>query len=150
TVLLSTANTTPHACGVWVRRRCATPHSPSTCTHAVDRSLRGVEVSTRAGGRELSGSALEPLWACAEELGAVAFVHPWGCTIGDRLDVGYLSNSVGEPGPSPRSRGARRPPAARPPSRTKPARRPSPTRRANGCCAGSCQKRCSKPGCTAA
>lgn len=69
---------------------------------AVAAGLRGVEVSTHVPGpdgvrRELDDPALAPFWAAASELEAVVFVHPWGCTLGDRLDVGYLSNSVGNP-----------------------------------------------------
>jgi aminocarboxymuconate-semialdehyde decarboxylase len=59
--------------------------------------LRGVEISTSAGGRELSHPDLEPFWARAEELGALVFIHPWGCTLGDRLDQHYLANVVGQP-----------------------------------------------------
>jgi aminocarboxymuconate-semialdehyde decarboxylase len=67
-------------------------------THAVTAlGLRGVEISTSAGGRELSDPALEPFWARAEELGALVFIHPWGCTLGHRLDEHYLANVVGQP-----------------------------------------------------
>jgi aminocarboxymuconate-semialdehyde decarboxylase len=67
-------------------------------THAVEKlGLRGVEISTSAGGRELADPALEPFWARAEELGAVVFIHPWGCTLGERLDQHYLGNVVGQP-----------------------------------------------------
>jgi aminocarboxymuconate-semialdehyde decarboxylase len=68
----------------------------------VGAGLRGVEVSTHVTGpdgvrRELDDPALAGFWAAASELEAVVFVHPWGCTLGERLDVGYLSNSVGNP-----------------------------------------------------
>ncbi len=66
-------------------------------TRAVDQGLRGVEVSTTVAGRELSDPDLDRFWTRAEDLDAVVFVHPWGCTLGERLDVGYLSNSVGNP-----------------------------------------------------
>lgn len=66
-------------------------------TRAAEHGLRGVEVSTHAAGLELSDPALDPFWTRAEELGAVVFIHPWGCTLADRLNVGYLSNSVGNP-----------------------------------------------------
>jgi aminocarboxymuconate-semialdehyde decarboxylase len=67
-------------------------------THAVTAlGLRGVEISTSAGGRELSDPALEPFWARAEELEALVFIHPWGCTLGHRLDEHYLANVVGQP-----------------------------------------------------
>ncbi len=69
---------------------------------AVAAGLRGVEVPTHVTGpdgtrRELDDPALAPFWDAASELEAVVFVHPWGCTLGERLDVGYLSNSVGNP-----------------------------------------------------
>ncbi|MBU3064786.1 amidohydrolase [Nocardia sp. NEAU-G5] len=68
---------------------------------AVHRGLRGVEISSHApySGRpiELSEPALEPLWTRAEQLGALIFLHPWGCTLDERLDRWYLSNSIGQP-----------------------------------------------------
>ncbi|SHN24620.1 amidohydrolase family protein [Cryptosporangium aurantiacum] len=66
-------------------------------TRAVESGLKGVEVSTYVAGRELSDPVYEEFWAHAEELGAVIFVHPWGCTLGERLDLGYLSNTIGNP-----------------------------------------------------
>ncbi|OIJ65491.1 amidohydrolase family protein [Streptomyces mangrovisoli] len=60
--------------------------------------LRGVQISTSAGpGRELDDPALEEFWAAAEELGAAVLIHPWGCTLGERLNSYYLFNSVGNP-----------------------------------------------------
>jgi aminocarboxymuconate-semialdehyde decarboxylase len=59
--------------------------------------LQGVEISTSAGGRELSHPDLEGFWARAEELQALIFIHPWGCTLGHRLDQHYLANTVGQP-----------------------------------------------------
>ncbi|MBA9006800.1 amidohydrolase family protein [Thermomonospora cellulosilytica] len=64
---------------------------------ALARGLRGVEISSHAPGRELSDPGLEPLWARAAELGAVIFLHPFGCTLDERLDRFYLSNIVGQP-----------------------------------------------------
>lgn len=59
--------------------------------------LRGAEISTSAGGREFSDPVLEPFWATAEELGAFLFVHPWGCSLEERLSSYYLANVVGNP-----------------------------------------------------
>ncbi|KZF13386.1 amidohydrolase [Rhodococcus sp. EPR-157] len=59
--------------------------------------LAGVEISSFAPGVELSDERLEPFWARAEELGAVVFVHPFGCSLDERLDRFYLSNTVGQP-----------------------------------------------------
>jgi aminocarboxymuconate-semialdehyde decarboxylase len=69
---------------------------------AVAAGLRGVEISTFVAGpdgvrRELDDPSLAGFWAAASELEAVVFVHPWGCTLSERLDVGYLSNAVGNP-----------------------------------------------------
>lgn len=66
-------------------------------TDAIRAGLRGVEVSTHVVGRELADPSLAPFWARAHELGAIVFVHPWGCTLGERLATAYLSNIVGNP-----------------------------------------------------
>jgi aminocarboxymuconate-semialdehyde decarboxylase len=65
--------------------------------HALSLGLKGVEISSHAPGRELSDPKLEPLWARAAERGAVVFLHPFGCTLDERLDRYYLSNIVGQP-----------------------------------------------------
>ncbi|WP_105968100.1 amidohydrolase family protein [Streptomyces geranii] len=65
--------------------------------HALDQGLLGVEISSHAPGRELSDPAYEPLWTRAEETGALLFLHPFGCTLDERLDRWYLSNTVGQP-----------------------------------------------------
>jgi aminocarboxymuconate-semialdehyde decarboxylase len=59
--------------------------------------LRGAEISTSVAGRDLSDPALDPFWAAAEELGTFIFIHPWGCSLGSRLDTAYLGNIVGNP-----------------------------------------------------
>jgi aminocarboxymuconate-semialdehyde decarboxylase len=59
--------------------------------------LRGAMISTNVEGRDLSDQRLTPVWRAAEELGAVLFLHPWGCTLGARLDRSYLYNVVGNP-----------------------------------------------------
>lgn len=64
--------------------------------------LKGVEISSHAvdpggGTIELSDPRLEPLWRTACDLGAVVLLHPWGCTLDERLDRWYLANSVGQP-----------------------------------------------------
>lgn len=64
--------------------------------------LKGIQISSHApvdGERpiELSDRRYDDLWACASELGAVVLLHPWGCTLEERLDQWYLSNSVGQP-----------------------------------------------------
>lgn len=63
--------------------------------------LSGVEISSFAqtpdGTVELSNPALDPFWARAAALGAVIFLHPFGCSLDARLDRFYLSNTVGQP-----------------------------------------------------
>ncbi|WP_329234111.1 amidohydrolase family protein [Streptomyces canus] len=65
--------------------------------HALEQGLLGVEISSHAPGRELSDPAYEPFWRRAEETGAVLVLHPFGCTLDERLDRWYLSNTVGQP-----------------------------------------------------
>ncbi len=64
---------------------------------AVELGLAGVEISSHAPGVELSDPLLEPFWAAAAELGALVFLHPFGCTLDDRLGRFYLANTVGQP-----------------------------------------------------
>jgi len=59
--------------------------------------LKGVIVSTAVNGLELADPRLEVFWAKAEELGAVVFIHPMGCSLGARLTPYYLSNVIGNP-----------------------------------------------------
>jgi aminocarboxymuconate-semialdehyde decarboxylase len=61
------------------------------------RGLAGIEISSFAGDVELSDPRLTPLWSRVEELGAVVFLHPFGCSLDERLDRFYLSNTVGQP-----------------------------------------------------
>jgi len=59
--------------------------------------LKGVEISSSVMGRELSDPTLDPVWAAAEETGAVVFIHPLGTSLGARLAFSYLSNTIGQP-----------------------------------------------------
>jgi aminocarboxymuconate-semialdehyde decarboxylase len=61
------------------------------------RGLAGVEISSFAGDVELSDPRLEPFWARAAELRAIVFLHPFGCSLDERLDRFYLTNTVGQP-----------------------------------------------------
>jgi len=65
--------------------------------HALEQGLKGVEISSHAPGHELSDPAYGPFWSRAEETGALVFLHPFGCTLDERLDQWYLSNTVGQP-----------------------------------------------------
>ncbi|HWL76891.1 amidohydrolase family protein [Microbacterium sp.] len=75
---------------------------PSRIVECVDdailgRGLAGIEISSFAGDVELSDPRLEPMWARVAELGAVVFLHPFGCSLDERLDRFYLANTVGQP-----------------------------------------------------
>ncbi|MGQ3382642.1 amidohydrolase family protein [Glutamicibacter sp. TV12E] len=66
------------------------------------RGLAGVEIGSYApdpqgGTVELSDPRLDPFWVRAEELGAVIFLHPFGCPLEARLDKFYLANTVAQP-----------------------------------------------------
>ncbi|MDX8056550.1 amidohydrolase family protein [Lentzea sp. BCCO 10_0798] len=65
--------------------------------HAMGLGLKGVEISSFAPGVELSDERLDPFWARASDTGAVVFLHPFGCSLDQRLDRFYLSNTVGQP-----------------------------------------------------
>ena len=62
-----------------------------------DLGLHGVEISTFEPGIDLSSPVLEGFWARADELGAIVFIHPWGCTLDERLRGSYMTNLVGQP-----------------------------------------------------
>lgn len=77
-------------------------HCVAALEHALSLGLLGVEISSHApradgGTVELSDPALEPFWARAAETGALVFLHPFGCTLDERLDRFYLANTVGQP-----------------------------------------------------
>ena len=59
--------------------------------------LKGAIVSTHVNDSELADPEYDPLWSKAEELGALIFMHPAGCTLGERLSPYYLSNLIGNP-----------------------------------------------------
>jgi predicted TIM-barrel fold metal-dependent hydrolase len=59
--------------------------------------LKGVSVSTNVDGRELADRAFDPVWEAAADLSAVIFIHPWGCSLGERLSTNYLGNTFGQP-----------------------------------------------------
>ncbi len=63
-----------------------------------DLGVRGVQISTAAApGVELDDPSLGEFWAAAEDLDTPVLLHPWGCTLGARLDAYYLFNTVGNP-----------------------------------------------------
>jgi len=65
------------------------------CTGAL--GMRGVEVSTAVNGLELDNLAFARFWAKAEELGCLVFIHPFGTSLGERVNRFYLQNVIGQP-----------------------------------------------------
>ncbi|MCB0221128.1 MAG: amidohydrolase [Chrysiogenetes bacterium] len=59
--------------------------------------MKGIEIDTRVNGRDLTRVGLERLFARAEELGAVLFMHPIGTSIAQRMDDHYFPNLLGHP-----------------------------------------------------
>ncbi len=59
--------------------------------------LKGVQILTTIGGRELSDPAFAPFWARAEALGAVVLIHPNGFTHANRMERFYFNNVIGNP-----------------------------------------------------
>jgi aminocarboxymuconate-semialdehyde decarboxylase len=66
--------------------------------HAVrDLGLKGVEISTAINGLDVANPAFARFWDKAGELGCVVLIHPFGTSLGDRLDRYYLGNIIGQP-----------------------------------------------------
>jgi aminocarboxymuconate-semialdehyde decarboxylase len=59
--------------------------------------LKGAIISTHVNDWEVADPKFDPLWSKAQELGALMFMHPAGCTLGERLSPYYLSNLIGNP-----------------------------------------------------
>ncbi|MDR6636999.1 amidohydrolase family protein [Paenarthrobacter nitroguajacolicus] len=81
-------------------------HMVEALEHAVlECGLLGVEIGSFAATPadpehstvELSDPRLEPFWSRAVELGAIVFLHPFGCSLDERLDRFYLANTVSQP-----------------------------------------------------
>jgi aminocarboxymuconate-semialdehyde decarboxylase len=75
-------------------------HQPALAVAELERCLRelglkGVAISTTAGGMELGNGPLRPFWEKAEALGAVVYIHPGG-NRGARFKRFHLWNSVGQ------------------------------------------------------
>jgi aminocarboxymuconate-semialdehyde decarboxylase len=62
-----------------------------------DLGLKGAVISSSVNGTSLGAPSLAPFWKKAHELECVVFIHPFGTTMGTRLDQYYLSNLVGQP-----------------------------------------------------
>jgi aminocarboxymuconate-semialdehyde decarboxylase len=59
--------------------------------------LRGSMFGSHVLGKNLDDPSFEPLWATAEELGALMFIHPVNVAGADRLKSYYLQNLIGNP-----------------------------------------------------
>jgi aminocarboxymuconate-semialdehyde decarboxylase len=59
--------------------------------------MKGAEILTNVGGRELSDPEYSPFWKKAEALGALVVIHPNGFTDGKRLARFYFNNVIGNP-----------------------------------------------------
>jgi predicted TIM-barrel fold metal-dependent hydrolase len=63
------------------------------------QGLRGAAIGDKVVGAEFSDPKFNPVWAKAEELGAVLFIHPQGVPeLNNRLKGnGWLTNTIGNP-----------------------------------------------------
>ncbi|MBI4192956.1 MAG: amidohydrolase [Betaproteobacteria bacterium] len=59
--------------------------------------FRGMEIGTNVNGTDLSDGRFEALFAKAEQLGALIFLHPTGFTDTRRLTQHFLTNVIGNP-----------------------------------------------------
>lgn len=59
--------------------------------------FRGMELGTNVAGVEIADKRYEKLFAKAEELGAVLFLHPIGYTDTTRITQHFLTNIIGNP-----------------------------------------------------
>jgi predicted TIM-barrel fold metal-dependent hydrolase len=68
--------------------------------HAVKKlGLRGAQIGGNVAGEEFSNPKFHPVWAKAQELGAVLFIHPQSTPelAGRFKGNGWLSNTIGNP-----------------------------------------------------
>ncbi len=59
--------------------------------------FRGIEIMTHVAGQELSDPKFRPVFARAEELGILIFMHPDGFTEARRFRDHYFANVIGNP-----------------------------------------------------
>jgi aminocarboxymuconate-semialdehyde decarboxylase len=76
--------------------------APELAVAEVDRlhkslGLRGIEIATNVAGADLSEARFRPIFARAEELGLVLFMHPTGFPEAGRFRDHYFTNIIGNP-----------------------------------------------------
>lgn len=59
--------------------------------------MKGVQILTNVEGEELAAPKFDPIWAKAEELGALIMIHPNGFSHGERMRDYYFTNVIGNP-----------------------------------------------------
>lgn len=59
--------------------------------------FKGIQILTNINGREVADPDFEPVWAKAQELDTLIFLHPDGFTHGERLRDHYFINIIGNP-----------------------------------------------------
>lgn len=62
-----------------------------------EQGMRGVEISSRIAGVDLADPRFDVFWETAQELESLVFIHPLGCSLGERIAPAYLSNAIGQP-----------------------------------------------------
>jgi aminocarboxymuconate-semialdehyde decarboxylase len=65
------------------------------CTNSL--GMKGAQILTNVGGRELSDPAYTAFWKKAEELGSLVVIHPNGFTEARRFTRFYFNNVIGNP-----------------------------------------------------
>jgi aminocarboxymuconate-semialdehyde decarboxylase len=76
--------------------------APAQAVAELDRlhkslGLRGIEIATNVAGADLSEARFRPIFARAEELGLVLFMHPTGFPEAGRFRDHYFTNIIGNP-----------------------------------------------------
>lgn len=76
--------------------------APEAALRELDRAintlgLRGIEIGSHVGGRELGDKAFWPVYELLEAKGLPMFIHPHNVAGMDRLQEFYLSNLIGNP-----------------------------------------------------
>jgi aminocarboxymuconate-semialdehyde decarboxylase len=76
--------------------------APEAALRELDRAintlgLRGIEIGSHVGGRELGEKAFWPVYELLEAKGLPMFIHPHNVAGMDRLQEFYLSNLIGNP-----------------------------------------------------